>query len=139
MKLQSVRDLKQEIAAEVFAPLIDDLLDRALKPAIGDRLAALPRQLLAIGISPGHAPGEFMLAVRLQSQSAFLQSLVENLRAKAGGEIDVRFVGRIAAQGADTSAELQKVRRPLVIGCSVAHIASTAGTLGLIARHRKTG
>jgi hypothetical protein len=139
MQIQSVRDLKQEIAAEVFAPLVNNLLDRARNPALGARIAALPQQLLAIGVALGSTPGEFMLAVRLQTQSALLQNLVERLRVRAGGEIDVRFVGRVSAQGADSSADLRKVRRPLVIGCSLAHIASTAGTLGLIARHRKTG
>ena len=126
MKIQSVRDLKQEIAVEVFAPLVNNLLDRALKPALGARLAALPQQLLAVGISLGRTPGEFMLAIRLQTQSQFLRDLVERLRTKANGEIDVRFVDRIKAQD-DSSAELQKVRRPLVIGCSLAHIKSTAG------------
>ena len=35
MRLQSVRDLKLELAVDVFAPLADHLLERALSPKLG--------------------------------------------------------------------------------------------------------
>jgi len=140
MKIESVRDLKLEITREVFAPIAEDLLNRAFNPKPGTILGASPLQRLALGIALGSRPGEFTLAVRLQTRSKLLQKSVDFVRAKAGNEIDIRFVGRVRAHdGADDTANLRKVCRPLVIGCSVAHIASTAGTLGLIARHRKTG
>jgi hypothetical protein len=44
-----------------------------------------------------------------------------------------------AAALALTPADLQKICRPLVIGCSIGHFETTAGTVGLIAKHRKTG
>ena len=139
MQMQSVRDLKREIAADVFAPFVNNLLERALGPQPGAPVPS-PFHQLALGIMRGPAAGEFILAVRLQTQSALLQHLVERIRAKAHGELDVRFIGRVQAQdGANDSATLRKLCRPLVIGCSVSHVESTAGSLGLIAKHHKTG
>ena len=138
MRIESARDLKLEIAREVFAPLAHELLERALKPKLGTVLARSPLQRLALGIARGKTAGEFVIAVRLQAKSVVLQKAVELVRTRTRGEIDVRFIGRLAAHDGD-GAELRKVCRPLVIGCSVAHVAATAGTLGLIARHRKSG
>jgi hypothetical protein len=139
MKIQSARDLKLEIASEVFAPIANDLLKRALNPKLGTILATSPLRRIALGIARGRAPSEFTLAVRLQAKSTLLQKVVDLVREKAADEIDVRFVGRVRAHDDPNAiADLRKVCRPLLIGCSVAHIASTAGTLGLIARHRKS-
>lgn len=161
MRIESIRDLKMEIAVDVFAPIAERLLDRAM--SVGRRLGVQPPlQRLCLGIGRGGRRGDFRLAVRLQSQSALLQAMLERVRAKVGGEIDVAFIGRVrplvkkaakkpaktaakpsvkpaAAALALTPAELQKIRRPLVIGCSIGHVQTTAGSVGLIAKHRKTG
>jgi hypothetical protein len=141
MKIQSARDLKLEIASEVFAPIAKDLLERALNPKLGTILIPSPLQRIALGIAQGKTAGEFTLAVRLQAKSALLNKVVDLVRARAPGEIDVRFVGRVRAHDDVGSAvtDLRKACRPLVSGCSIAHVAFTAGTLGLIARHRKSG
>jgi hypothetical protein len=159
MRIESIRDLKLEIAVDVFAPIAERLLDRAM--SVGRQLGVRPPlQRLCLGIGRGAKRGDFRLAVRMQSQSALVRTLVEQVRAKVGGEIDVAFIGRVkplakkakkaaakpragpaAAVAAPrlTPADLQKIRRPLVIGCSVGHFQTTAGSIGLIARHRKTG
>lgn len=159
MRIESIRDLKLEIAVDVFAPIAERLLDRAM--SVGRQLGVRPPlQRLCLGIGRGGKRGDFRLAVRMQSQSALVRTLVEQVRAKVGGEIDVAFIGRVkplakkakkaaakpragpaAAVAAPrlTPADLQKIRRPLVIGCSVGHFQTTAGSIGLIARHRKTG
>lgn len=157
MRIESIRDLKLEIAVDVFAPIADRLLDRAM--SVGRRLGVQPPlQRLCLGIGKGARRGDFRLAVRLQSQSALIQAMVERVRAKVGGEIDVSFIGRVrplakkkkpakppaakpapAAALALTPADLRQIRRPVVIGCSIGHVQTTAGTVGLIAKHRKTG
>jgi hypothetical protein len=165
MRIESVRDLKLEVAVDVFAPIAERLLDRAM--TAGRRLGIEPPlRRLCLGIGRGARRGDFRLAVRLQTRSALLQALLERLRAKVRGEIDVAFIGRvrplakkvkkkaakkaappakpapkplIAALQALTPSDLQRIRRPLVIGCSVGHVQATAGTVGLIAKHRKTG
>jgi hypothetical protein len=139
MNLAAVRDLKLEIAHDVFASLADDLLGRALSPRLGTVLAASPLQRIALGIGKGKVFGEFSLAVRLQARSKRLQAVVARVIERAGDEVDVRFIGRLSPHDATAADDpLRKICRPLVIGCSVGHVATTAGTLGLIARHRKT-
>ena len=158
MRIESIRDLKLEIAVDVFAPIAERLLDRAM--SVRRRLGVQPPlQRLCLGIGRGARRGDFRLAVRLQSQSALLQTMLERVRARVGGEIDVAFIGRVrplarktrkkpakppatsapAAALALTPADLQKICRPLLIGCSIGHVETTAGTVGLIAKHRKTG
>ncbi len=164
MRIESVRDLKLEVAVDVFAPIAERLLDRARSATSRLRAAVPPLQRLCLGIGKGARAGDFRLAVRLQSDSALLRALLEQVRARARGEIDVAFIGRVKAlakkppkkpakkpppkkpaviaaaqSGALTPQDLQKMRRPLVIGCSIGHVDTTAGTIGMIARHRKTG
>lgn len=141
MFLQSVRDLKLEVAGEVFKSLRDDILNRGFQPKIGASIRPSPLSRIALGIARGRTPGDFSLAIRLQRQSPLLRALVERLKERAHNEVDVAFVGVPSAQDdtAPAPADLKKKMRPLVVGCSIGHIASTAGTLGLIARHRKTG
>jgi len=145
MDLKAIRELKLEVARDVFAPLTKQLLDRALAPRLdshrlGDLIARSPLERLAIGIAPGAGLRDFRLAVRLQSQSDFVRAFLERVRALAGADLDVSFVGRVQPlQDSVSTDTLRKVCRPLVIGCSIGHVAATAGTLGMIARHRKTG
>jgi hypothetical protein len=140
MKLDSARDLKLELAREVFAPLANRLLAAALEaPLPFSRLK--PKQRVAIGIARGSRRGDFTLAVRLQSRSRITQEFVELIRAKVRSELDVDFIGVVKPQteAALTTAELRAVRRPLVVGCSVGHPRGETGTIGMIAQQRKTG
>ena len=142
MKIESVRDLKLELAREVFAPLVRDALERVRAPRLGAMPASSPLQRVALGIARGSAPGEYAIAVRLQEQSPLLQSFVARIVERVGREVDISFVGRLKAFDSINPADpasLRQLCRPLLIGCSLAHVAFTAGTLGLIAQHRKTG
>jgi hypothetical protein len=142
MKIESVRDLKLELAREAFAPLVRSALDRVRAPRLGAVLAPSPLQRVALGIARGKTAGEYAIAVRLQDQSPLLQSFVARIVERAGREVDVSFVGRLKAFDSANPGDptpLRQLCRPLVIGCSLAHVAFTAGTLGLIALHRKTG
>ena len=162
MRIESVRDLKLEVAVDVFAPIADRLLDRA--KSLNRRLVKVlpPLQRLCLGVGRGEQPGDFRLAVRLQSRSAVLQEMIDKIRAKVGNEMDIAFIGRVsplakkppanpapgtkrgivatAPPGGEINPQdLQKIHRPLLIGYSVGHFDTTAGTIGLLARHRKTG
>src|SRR5690349_14821170 len=96
MRLDSARALKLELALEVFAPLVASLLDRALTPRPGGPPILPPLKRLALGIARGAGPGDFHLAVRLQSRSSLIQAVLERVRARVGAELDVGFVGRVA-------------------------------------------
>jgi hypothetical protein len=135
MNRQSVRDLKAEIAHTVFGPLANAVLSKASRSK-GLALAAAKR--VALGVALGDRRDDFKLAVRLQSKSPVLAAIVETLRERTRGEIDVRFIGRMKMGEAGAVGGFRTLTRPVAPGLSVAHLASSAGTLGLIARHRKT-
>lgn len=140
MRLDSARSLKLEIARDVFSPIVDELLRHALAPRIGELKLLSPLLRVALGIAPGSRSGDFHLAVRLQSRSRTTQHFLDRVRERVTEELHVAFVGRVTPFDDPPSiAQLRQACRPIVLGCSIAHIAATAGTLGLIALHRKTG
>jgi hypothetical protein len=139
VQFQSVRDLKLEVALEVFAPHLNDLIARSTLPSL-DHLQ--PRILpinFGIGIGIGDRPGEFALAIRFPQRLPDIELLLQRIVALANNEVDIVATGNIRAFVEPVDVQtLRSLCRPLVIGCSVAHITSTAGTLGLIAQHSKT-
>jgi S1-C subfamily serine protease len=134
MRLDSVRDLKQSIPAH-------------LSRAFSTRAAASGSSSVAVAtaasrkrVAPSYFLGiskkgrkDYRLAVRLQDRALEGSALVESIRAKAKGEVDVRYVGRIWAR----AAWYRQRRRPLLIGSSIGFLASEfimAGTLGCFVR-----
>jgi hypothetical protein len=141
MQLQSVRDLKLEVALDVFAPHLNDLIHRSTLPTLDRlRLPAFPIDVgIGIGIGIGRRPGEFSLAVRVKKRIPPLEALLQRIIALANNEVNILETGEIRPfNGAPNVTQLQSVCRPLIIGCSVGHVTATAGTLGLIALHTKT-
>lgn len=134
MRLDSVRELKQQVLRRVIAPMLA-AAPRALGLAYAASALTATRQtqrLLAVGVSPA-GKGQFKLAVRLQRHSLAAGAELDRLRELARGEIDVRFIGRVHKRAAPWH---QRRNRPLKIGGSVAHFAVTAGTLGGFVRRR---
>lgn len=137
MRLDSARDLKLTLLEQ----LCSGRLGTALPRAAGLALAALnltndaARQAsLAIGIAR-RGPRDFRLAVRIQQPPLRDAHLVELVRRRARGEADIRYIGRVRPEARNVRGRApQRVdttrRRPLVIGCSIGHAATTAGTLG---------
>jgi hypothetical protein len=142
MRLDSVRELKR-------------LLPEHLEKTFATRARATARVRAAAGPSVAVAaaastqrttPGYFLgvaargkkgyaLAVRLQDRALEQSSLVREIRARAKGEVDVRYVGKIRARA---SRWYRSRQRPLLIGSSVGFLASggyiVAGTLGCFVR-----
>lgn len=140
MKIESARELKTEIATRVVPKAIEALRARgglsittlSLAKA---RAGAEPQ--LALGVAPGRHAGDVKLAVRLQRRSLEgAESLLDNIRSRAGNEVDVRFVGRVTRQ---KRPWYQTRTRPLVPGASVGHFKITAGTIGALAIEKRTG
>jgi hypothetical protein len=113
MELESARDLKQSLIVE-------------REPVAAAATGRVP----ALGIAPAGG-GQYRLAVRVQ-HPAFLDGAdVASLRAASRGEIDVRYVGRVARHHVVEDAPWTRTRqRPVAIGTSVGHYAVTAGTVG---------
>jgi len=139
MQPQSVRDLKLQVALEVFAPHLNDLIARSTKPSFEHFQRPVVPPAIGIGIGIGHRPGEFSLAVRFRERLPQFDLLLRRIMALANNEVDIVATGAVHPflTPVDVGA-LRSACRPLVIGCSVAHATATAGTLGLIAQHSKT-
>jgi hypothetical protein len=135
MRLDSVRELKQSLPAQ---------LDKAFaaRGAVGKTanlavVSAASRQRVApsyfLGVS-ARGKKNYRLAVRLQDHALEKSELVKRIAARAKGEVDVRYVGRIRARA--TPWYRSKQRR-LLIGSSTGFLASgfiMAGTLGCFVR-----
>ncbi len=132
MQLDEARQRKAEILGEGAGGLRPSAVDPGVTEAG-----------LYVGIVPADHPDGYRLAIRLTGDDpAEPTAQIEAARARAGGDADVRYVGRVIAltaepeepvelaPGADpTPTDLQQRIRPLVRGSSVAHVAVTAGTI----------
>lgn len=136
MRIDSVRALKQEIAADVIPSAI-----KTIRAAGGFSITAFSRAkavgtepLMALGVARGKAKGDVRLAVRLQRRSLEqADTMLDAIRKRASNEVDVRYVGRIARQRLPWHRSRV---RPLVPGASVGHFKVTAGTIGALATEK---
>lgn len=153
MKLDSARSLKAELLESMVTPLAARVRTASatgtaaaasaaadLRSSLGDgaTFGMSTRQLdasrgvhrtIALGVAPVQK-NEFRLAVRVQRTGLAASALVEQIRAKAKGEVDVRNVGRIEKRSARAVPWYQDVCRPLLLGASVGHVKVTAGSIG---------
>jgi hypothetical protein len=151
MRLDSVRDLKRQLLADLVAPVVaaaSGLRARATTFKIAIEDTALAETRFAVGARPvdaqpqvqrsvalgvaRHATG-YRLAIRVQRPALLASPLVERLVRQARGEADVQLIGRIDKRMPATAARAPWYRanaRPLTIGSSVGHVGVTAGTLG---------
>ncbi len=142
MRLDSVRELKQELLGDVLRPLTLRTRMRSLSvPAMSKERVPKVRRTIALGIARGRRENDFRLAVRLQRKED-IDPEIDRLRRIARKEIDVRFVGRITKRTKHRRSlrsrclpeQFERRVRPLIIGLSVGHIDVTAGTLGAFVR-----
>jgi hypothetical protein len=123
MRIESVRDLKAELAAKAVLPAGEVAQDPG-------------PQSLALGVAVlGH--GRYGLAVRYRLGTSGVRALVRRLVDDAGesAAVDVRRIGRLRPLLAPTGRQVAVVGargrvRPLRPGLSIGHPAVTAGTLG---------
>jgi hypothetical protein len=152
MRLDSVRALKQSLRLELAQAF--SLESQATKSVAVARAASLrsmaPSYFLGVAVARGSK--EYLLAVRLQDRALAGSDLVRAIRAKAKGEVDVRYVGSVRARGARPKRARAKVatapadwvrakNRPLLIGSSIGYLSDAvvmAGTLGCFVRRSDT-
>ncbi len=137
MNIESARALKEEIASRVIPPAVAAIHEAGgfsiTTFALNKMTKAEP--LIALGIAEGKRGGDVRLAVRLQRHSLEQQALIKDIRKRTRSEVDIRFVGRIAKR---TLPWYRMRQRPVLPGSSVGHYNITAGTIGAIAREKKT-
>lgn len=134
MHIDSVRELKSKLLESKVEPLADVKISAAKLGMAARSVKALkptPRTI-ALGIAPRGK--DYRLAVRIQNRSLGETEMVDSIRACARGEVDVRFVGRVAKR----APWHQSRQRPLAVGSSVGHFRITAGTLGCFVEKRST-
>jgi hypothetical protein len=135
MRLDSVRELKQSLPSQ----LNQTFAVRAAAGKTSDlavvRAAALKHDTPSyfLGVS-ARGKKNYRLAVRLQDRALEKSELVKRISARARGEVDVRYVGRIRARATPWYRSKQ---RPLLIGSSTGFLGDgfiMAGTLGCFVR-----
>lgn len=136
MLIDSARELKSQLLQDMQAIVAQPNAIRAM--GIRAQVSAPGNDAMrSIAVGVCQKGKQHRLAVRVQRRALQSHPIVENMRQKSKGEIDIRYIGRV--QKLETPATLQKRRRPLVIGCSIGHFKITAGTLGCFVTDRKTG
>jgi len=139
MDFQSARNLKLQVAIEVFAPHLNELTERSTRPSLDHLRWPLQPTAIGIGIGIGQQPGQFSLAIRVRQRLPDIDQLLRRITTLASNEVDIVTTGAVRLLADPVDVQMLRQRcRPLVIGCSVGHVTATAGTLGLIARHSKT-
>lgn len=128
MKLESALALKSSLLQSdltVAGAVAATAEFRAASSVRASTIAELPKTPpVAIGIS---GRGEsYRLAVRVQRAEPGLETLLEDIRRRSKGEMEVRHVGTVLAQ----QPWHRRRNRPLRIGGSLGHFKITAGTLG---------
>src|SRR5438876_5645159 len=135
MRLDPVRALKQSPPAQSNKTVpVRAAAGGTASPAVASA-ASLKRQAPSyfLGVS-ARDKKNYRLAVRLQDRALEKSELVDRIAARAKGEVDVRYVGRIRARAKPWYRSKQ---RPLLIGSSGGFLASgfiMAGTLGCFVR-----
>jgi hypothetical protein len=130
MRLDSARGLKELLTKTVLAP--QTALVFSFKSAdlpAGSISAVQPS--IAIGIGT-QGPGNFVIAVRCQRLELMTGKEIVQIRKKARGEVDVRFVGPITKR---TTPWTRQRHRPVPMGASLGHFDVTAGTLACFVRN----
>lgn len=146
MKLESVRELKAQLASKQIKPFIASPKKVAVMAMSARAVADIDpiQRSIALGIAQ-HGTNDYKLAVRIQARSFESSPVLETIVKHAKGEADVRYIGRITksartglAVASAAGPNLHARQRPLIIGCSIGHFRITAGTLGCFVQTTKT-
>ena len=136
MRLDSVRELKRSLPAQLSKTF-------AVRRAAGETASLAVSSAASLDAREPRATSwgsrregrsDYRLAVRLQDRALEKSELVARIAARAKGEVDVRYVGRIRARAKPWYRSRQ---RPLLIGSSTGFLATgfiMAGTLGCFVR-----
>lgn len=132
MRLDSVRELKGELveAQRSATGLGAEDQGRVSLPAGPATELARIQPTLALGVAPA-GNVDYKLAVRVQHRELVGSARLEAIQRRAHGEVDIRYLGRIAKQ---QEPRLRTRQRPILIGSSVGHHAITAGSVGAFVR-----
>lgn len=133
MKLASVQALKQELLS-IPATLVESAVASRSVSAFAASTEIGDRSMRGIALGVTGQKQKYRLAVRLQRSGPLVSAMTEQIRKRASGEVDVRYVGGIVKFVNETKpAFYRRRRRPLRIGSSISDVQDefiSAGTLG---------
>jgi hypothetical protein len=132
VRLESARELKRELAGppQLRGGLLPREMPGVSVPAGRTTDVGAAQPGIALGIAP-HGPSDYRLAVRVQHRDLEAGERVAEIERTARGEVDVRYIGRVAKVAGPPDT---RRTRPVQIGVSVGHFAITAGTVGAFVR-----
>jgi hypothetical protein len=126
MNIESARSLKESLMTQVVPSLVEMLPRVRAYGLPAAPLAAVEENPRAIALGLIRQKKDYKLAVRVQHRALLDSPKVEQIKKRAKGEVDIKYIGRVHVR----SNGLRNRHRPLVIGCSVGHYKITAGTIG---------
>ncbi len=148
MKLSSALELQNEIFERDFGFVREaihkhlshphfsrpsDLIKKAVKRLKERRELVEDDIAIGIGLAAASRSREHRITAFVQSRQHLKSALLEKIRSRAPGEVDVVYTGPIRAR-----QWYDQVANPLRIGCSVAHQASRTGTIGCFVKDNQT-
>lgn len=144
MKLASVRGLKQELfasPAKLFERIAPATAGAFGTRTVSARRALGERTMSGIALGASRVGKQYRLAVRQQESGPLVRAMTEEIRRRAKGEVDVKYVGKLVKFVSQTKAAFYRARRrPLRIGSSISDVHAEfvlAGTLGCFVAGRK--
>lgn len=133
MNLDSIRELKQQLLTAPQNLVQPVAFSHALR-SFSRTAAVTTRALGRIALGAAPAKSGYRLAIRQQQSGPLVAAITEEIKRLAKGEVDVKYVGRIAKQVNVTKPAYYRRRlRPLKIGSSIGDVPTgfiAAGTLG---------
>src|SRR4051812_20628535 len=114
MRLDSVRELKSALNESVIVPLSTSVVTRAALGVAAQPMAATGSvpPTIALGVMR-KGKGDYALAVRVQKRGLENSPHIDTMRKQARGEVDVRYIGRVAKRAAAAVPVQQELTRPL--------------------------
>lgn len=126
MKLDSARELKQRVKENILASPTFIRGSAFRLPTPGRTRGAL-EPAFAVGVSRNADTNEYSLALRVRSKDDLNRPELSQALAMAHGEVDLRYTGSVSRLSAPWH---QQINRPLLVGGSIGHYMTTAGTVG---------
>lgn len=134
MNWESACELKSSLRKEnlVANVLLSHRILTAAATAVRTTATVPPPKQSPVAIGITGRKNNYRLAVRVQRTVPGLELVLDRIRQRSKGEMEVRHIGRVVKQ----APWHRRRNRPLRVGGSIGHVDVTAGTLGCFVKPR---
>ncbi|UYK83753.1 hypothetical protein NG827_14940 [Xanthomonas sacchari] len=131
MELEKALEMR-DLLLEKYQLQPSPRITRSRSLGMNSRIQSLDPPSIGLGVTESPLKNEdYFIAVRVQSESKRDAIISEEIKEMCGGEAEILHLPVLDLEAA---FDLRRTHRPLQIGSSIANLAGTAGTLGLIVR-----